>query len=664
MSTLNIDRNSQWRSSRSRPAWEAITNLQRNSRGSSVDLPAAARNTALDDANVLVHELESLEWRIGRLENVAIIRLMKWTGKVAILFYKKLGHMLLRTPLSGLVHKLMGHIAPEEKYRRWLQLHRAADAYVNPSVSAEIVKAGGPLISIVIPVYKPSVPWLKSAIDSVRTQSYPSWQLLVVLDGDPGSEVLAFLQTCALDEPRIQCISGEREGISSALNRGLKAASGAYTAFLDQDDVLEETAVSHVASAILLDNPDILYTDEDYIDEHGEAQLPVFKPAWSPALLLSGMYLCHLLVVSTERAKTIGGFRSAHDGAQDYDILLRLTDRDANVVHIPRILYHWRRHAGSTALDPGAKPYSHLAGLKALQETISRRQLKASVRDGPSPNSYGLSYLFPSEHSAAIVIPTRSPKLLSRMLASLDSTHNDLRREIHVMLHCQGGRADDEIASISKKCGARLIEYRGPFNFSLMNNIAAVGIVSEYLVFMNDDLVVHGDHWLDNLCSPFLRAEVGIVGAQLHYPDSTIQHSGIVTGMSDGVGHAGRFQFGSPFWPCLGVTRNVSAVTGACLAIRRTLFGELGGFDTRLPNNYNDVDLCLSAQRKGSEVVISCDSPLCHEEGRTRRIGTNLPERIAIWTKWGSVLAQADYFYSPNLSRRLETIDLAALESK
>jgi GT2 family glycosyltransferase len=419
-----------------------------------------------------------------------------------------------------------------------------------------------------------------------------------------------------------------------------------------------------VASAILFDHPDILYTDEDYIDQHGEVQLPIFKPAWSPALLFSGMYLCHLLVVSTDQAKAVGGFRSAHDGAQDYDLLLRLTDRDANVVHIPRVLYHWRRHAGSTALSPAAKPYSHLAGLKALEETIARRQLKATVRDGPSPNSYRLSHRFPSEYSAAIIVPTRNPKLLSRMLASLESKQNDLRLEIHVLVHCQGSAADAEIASISRKCGARLIEYRGPFNFALMNNVAAAGISSEYLVFMNDDLVAQGDHWLDHLCSPFFRAEVGIVGAKLHYPDGTIQHSGIVTGMSDGVGHAGRFQFGSPYWPCLSMTRNVSAVTGACLAIRRTLFEELGGFDSRLPNNYNDVDLCLSAQRTGCEVVLSCDSPLCHDEGKTRRIGTNLPERIAIWTKWGSVLAHADYFYSPNLSRRLETIDLATLDSK
>ena len=243
----------------------------------------------------------------------------------------------------------MGHVGPEERYRRWLPLHRANDSYMNPEAAAKIAKADGPLISVVMPVYQPSLPWLKNAIDSVKAQSYPRWQLLVALDGDPGAEVVAYLDACACDEPRIQCISGERGGISSTLNRGLREARGDCTAFLDQDDVLEETALGHVASAIMDNHPDVLYTDEGYIDEKGVPQLPMFKPAWSPALLLSGMYLCHLLVVDTGRARSIGGFRSIYDGAQDYDLVLRLTDHRANVVHLPRILYHWRRHAGSTA---------------------------------------------------------------------------------------------------------------------------------------------------------------------------------------------------------------------------------------------------------------------------------------------------------------------------
>jgi GT2 family glycosyltransferase len=621
-------------------------------------VPSAAERTArLDAEGVLLHELESLEWRIGRLE-ACVIRLLRMAMRATRL-YRRLGHLLLRTPLAGLCHKLMGHIAPDQKYRRWFMLHRATDPYVNSRATADAAKDLGPLISVVLPVYQPQPDWLKTVVDSVRTQSYPNWQLLIVPDGDQNAEVTASLQSLASEDPRIQCISSARGGISSTLNRGLNACSGSYTAFIDQDDILEETALHHAAAAILRDAPDILYTDEDYVDEHGNAQLPVFKPAWSPALLLSCMYFGHLLVVDTERAKAIGGFRSALDGAQDYDLVLRLTDHDASVVHIPRVLYHWRQHAGSTALHRDAKPYSHVAGLKALQETLARRQFNSIVHDGPVANSYRLSYPFSIEDSAAIIIPTRNPKLLSRLLGSLHPVENGLRREVHVILHCQGNQDDEKIAAISSSYGAQVLEYRGPFNFALMNNLAAARVLNRYIVFLNDDVLVRSACWLEDLCAPFLRPEVGIIGAQLHYPDGTIQHSGVVTGIGDGVGHPGRFQLGSPFWPWLELTRNVSAVTGACFAIRRALFEQLGGFDTRFFNNYNDVDLCLRAQSAGFEVVLSSGAGLCHEEGRTRRPGTDLRERIALWTEWGTVLAHVDYFYSPNLSRRLEVIDLA-----
>ena len=659
MSSLSLDHTPRWRSSRSRPVLRPIASTEFNSRVFSCAPSAAGRTAGLDAESVLLYELESLEWRIGRLE-AAFSRLMRmamWATRV----YRRLGHVLLRTPLAGPCRKLMGRIAPDEKYRRWFILHRATDpyAYANSGVTSRIAKDLGPLVSVVIPVYQPHVPWLRTVVDSVRAQFYQNWQLLIVFDGDPSDEVRAHLQSCASEDSRIHCISSDRGGISSTLNMGLNACSGAYTAFVDQDDILEETALSHVVAAILHDEPDILYTDEDYVDEHGNAQLPVFKPAWSPALLLSCMYFGHLLVVDTERAKAIGGFRSAYDGAQDYDFVLRLTDHDASVVHIPRVLYHWRQHQGSTALNRDAKPYSHDAGLRALQETLVRRHFKGTVKSGRTANSYRLSSLFSTEDSAALIIPTRNPKLLSRLLASLPSVKDGLRMEVHVILHCQGNQDDEKIAAICRRYGAHVFEYRGPFNFSLMNNLAAAGLLNRYLVFMNDDILVRSDGWLENLCASFVRPEVGIVGAQLRYPDGTIQHSGVVTGVGDGVGHVGRFQLGSPFWPWLETTRNVSAVTGACFAIRRTVFEQLGGFDTRFLNNFNDVDLCLRAQRTGFEVVLSCGSSLCHEEGRTRRTGTSLHERIAFWTLWGSVLGQADYFSSPNLSRRLETIDLS-----
>ncbi len=645
------------RTSVSRPVAMAILDAKVGRRRSN-DAPWTPLNSpVLSTENVLLNTIQSLDSRLERLE-VSFLRLVRvWTWATRI--YRRIGHALLRTPVAGICHKLMGELAADEKYRSWFLQHRSTDPYADSAIVDIPIQANSGLISVVMPVYQPNLAWLRTAVDSVRSQTYRNWQLLLVLDGDPNQEALSYIHSIAAEDSRIQYISSDRGGISATLNRGLRSCSGDYTAFIDQDDILEPTALVHISAGIAQDEPDILYTDEDYVDEQGVAHLPLFKPAWSPALLLSCMYLGHLIVVNTERAKRMGGFRSPYDGAQDYDFILRLTDEDASVVHIPRVLYHWRRHSNSTAANAAAKPYSHLAGLKALEDTLARRGLTAVVADGPASNNYRLSRVFPAEDSAGIVIPTRNSKLLSRLLSSMENAKDELRRKVHVVLHCQGNREDERIAAVAREFGASVIEYRGPFNFALMNNLAAAQVSNPYLVLMNDDVVVSGDHWLEGLCAPFIRPQVGIVGARLRYPDGTIEHCGVVTGIGEGVGHAGRFQMGSPFWPWLDLTRNVSAVTGACLAIRRALFGDLGGFDTRYFNNYNDVDLCLRVQRAGFEVVLNTCSSLCHEGAKTRQAGTALSERIGFWTQWGAVLAEADHFFSPNLSRKLETIDLS-----
>jgi hypothetical protein len=373
------------------------------------------------------------------------------------------------------------------------------------------------------------------------------------------------------------------------------------------------------------------------------------------------MYLSHLLVVRTERAREVGGFRSLRDGAQDYDLVLRLTDTPRKVAHVPFVLYHRRQHPGSTALNASAKPYTQDAGREALAEALARRKIGAEVYDRPSANTYGWADKNLRADAVSIVIPTRNPALLQRLLSSIVATRDGRGARIRVVLHRSKGNTNEAIVTVARRFGAEITQFAGPFNFSSMNNLAASQTTGPLILFLNDDVVAQAEGWLNGLCAPFLRPEVGVVGADLRYFDGTIQHSGIVLGIGDGVGHAGRFQLGSPFWPWLGLTRNVSAVTGACLAIRRTLFEQLGGFDTRLPDNYNDVDLCLRAQQAGFEIVLSSASLLHHEEGRTRKMKTRLTERIALWTRWGKALREPDHFYSPNLSRRLERIELSAV---
>ena len=615
--------------------------------------------TGLGESDVLLRELESLDRRVAELEAI-----YKRLAKVAIWFtrrYRRLGHMLLRSPFAGAVQRWMGSLAPQEQYRGWLALHRATDPYSSLAARPKGSDGLGPLITVIVPVFQPNLSWLESAVDSIRAQSYPHWELLVVLDGHPGDAVLTYCRSLIRDESRARMILGERGGISSASNLGLNAASGLYTAFLDQDDTVERSALDHIAAVLRCDDPDLLYTDEDYVDEEGRAQLPVFKPGWSPALLLSCMYLSHLLVVRTEGARQVGGFRSSRDGAQDYDLVLRLTDTRCKVAHIPFVLYHRRQHPSSTALNSSAKPYTQGAGREALAEALARRKISAEVYDRPHANTYGWADKDSRADAVSIVIPTRNPTLLQRLLGSIAATRDGRGARIQVVLHRTDRHTNEAIVTVARRFGAEITQFAGPFNFSSMNNLAASQTTGPLILFLNDDVVAQAEGWLNGLCAPFLRPEVGVVGADLRYFDGTIQHSGIVLGIGDGVGHAGRFQLGSPFWPWLGLTRNVSAVTGACLAIRRTLFEQLGGFDTRLPDNYNDVDLCLRAQQAGFEIVLSSASLLHHEEGRTRKTRTRLTERIALWTRWGEALREPDHFYSPNLSRRLERIELSAL---
>ncbi len=642
MSIPVLGRPAAWRSTR--PTWRC-----RNCEPAS--------RAGLSEQGVLLRELKSLDRRLAQLEAVysRLASVAIWLNRR----YRRVGHMLVKSPFAGVVQRWMGSRAPQEQYRSWLALHRSADPYASTEPMPHGWDNPGPLITVIVPVFQPNLSWLKSTVDSIRAQSYSNWQLIVVLDGPPEDVVLEYCRSLAHHEPRARMVLGERGGISAACNLGLSAASGAYMAFVDEDDTVEPSALHHIAAVLRCDDPDILYTDEDYVDQNGRPQLPVFKQGWSPALLLSCMYLSHLLVIRTDRARQIGGFRTLLDGAQDYDLVLRMTDAECKVAHIPFVLYHRRRHPGSTALNNAAKPYAQGAGREALAETLGRRGILAEVYDREHANTFGWSDKDFRAEEVSIMIPTRNPSLLQRLLASIVSTRDGRRARIHVILHRGEPRTDDSIAAVAQRFGASVTSFTGPFNFSLMNNLGARATASPLILFLNDDVLPHGEGWLNGLCAPFLRPEVGIVGADLRYPDGTIQHAGIVLGIGDGVGHAGRFQIGSPFWPWLDLTRNVSAVTGACLATRRTLFEQLGGFDVELPDNWNDVDLCLRAQQAGFEIVLSCASLLRHEEGRTRRTGTRLAERIALWTRWGVALNEPDHFYSPNLSCRIETIELS-----
>ena len=595
-----------------------------------------------------VRHYAELERRLLDIENSRFLRTLQWPGRFLGDWKGRLGQLLLHSPWHPLYLKLVNPHFTADRYRLWVESELAP---------GERRRTREPLISLILPVHNPQRDWLEAAVASVLDQTYGCWQLCVCDDASAQDWVAEHFAGLMSTEPRIRFVrSSERLGISGALNRAGELASGEYTGFLDQDDMLAPHALDCVAQAIQDSQPDLLYSDEDYLDNQGRRVQPIFKPAFSPDLLRCGMYLGHLLVVRTRTLRELGWFRAGYDGSQDYDLALRLAARTAAIRHIPRVLYHWRRHPDSTALDAAAKPYTQAAGLRALSETVTRRDALAVVTAGASPNTYRVRWPVPAGLRASLIVCSRNAKLLKRCLEAIDKHTAHAHRELVIVQH----RAGDIPAMdrLLDACACVRVPYTGPFNFAAMNNLGSRHATGDVLVFMNDDVEPLESEWLTAMLAHAIRREVGAVGAKLVYPSGAIQHAGIVIGIMEGAGHLHRNTFGSPYWNWLPFTRNVSAVTGACLAIRKSVFEELGGFDESFPVNYNDVDLCLRARQAGYEAIVEPAALLRHYECQSRQAGVRLEERYLFEQRWAACLERGDPFYSPHLRRTLEDAGL------
>jgi len=584
-----------------------------------------------------------LEDRLSRVENSVLFRFLRWLGSMGQAYIGRLGQILLRSPLSS-VHALLRPASPaaSSEYAQFLDAEQQQAGDASPWKHQ-------PAISVLMAVCDPKLEWLQEAVQSVRQQTYDRWQLCICDDASRSRDVVSYLAECAESDSRILVTANaERKGISASLNKAAGLASGDYVAFLDHDDRLAPFALHAVAGALQQGPADVLYSDEDWMSSHGVRIKPNLKPDWSPDLLLSCMYMGHLLVVRREKAEQAGWFRPEYDGAQDYDLALRMTAGPATVRHIPKILYHWRRHEGSTAAHPGAKPHAHEAGKAALADALARRGAPAAVVDGPERHTYRVKRTVQSEPLVSIVVCSRNMKLFTRCSRALTKRTAYPWREVILVHHLARGSA------APPREAARVIPYSGPFNFALMNNLAVGAARGEVVVFLNDDVEPLQDDWLTALVAQVQRPEVGIVGAKLVYPRGNIQHAGMAVGIMDGAGHPGRGLHASSLWRWLDLTRNVSAVTGACMAIRRETFESLGGFDTTFPLNYNDVDLCLRVRQAGLEVIYEPAALLRHWEGQSRAAGTRMWEREQFHMRWRNWLSRPDPYYSPFFNPAVE----------
>ena len=531
-----------------------------------------------------------------------------------------------------------------------------------------------PLISVLMPVYNPPLNMLEDAIRSVQGQLYPCWELCIADDASTDVRVQKLLQQYAANDSRIKVLFRKVNGhISAASNSALELVSGEYLALLDNDDVLSEQALFWIADSIVT-NPDagLIYSDEDKLDATGQRYSPNFKPDWNPDLFLSHNMICHLGAYRTDLVRKLGGFREGYEGAQDYDLALRFTELLApqQIVHIPRVLYHWRSHPGSTAKAGIEKNYALLAGERALNDHFARAQVaaKAELLDF---GMYRARYFIPAPAPlVSLIIPTRNGlELIKQCIDSILAKTTYKNYEILVV----DNNSDDPktLAFFDSLAGdnrIRLLRDERPFNYSALNNAAVKEARGEYVGLLNNDIEVISPEWLEEMMGLAIQPGVGAVGARLWYPNNTMQHGGCITGIGGVAGHSHkhlpRGQLG--YFARAQLIQTLSVVTAACLVIKKSIYQEVGGLDEiNLKVAFNDVDFCLRVRESGYRNVWTPYAELYHHESATRGID-DTPEKqmrfmgevLYMKKRWGDSLMN-DPAYSPNLTLDREDFSYA-----
>lgn len=557
--------------------------------------------------------------------------------------------------------------AQPSTYERWLGL------YDQPGSLAVI--ASEKLISILLPVFDPPIIWLRRCLDSVLAQSYPHWELCVVDDASTEPRVRFVLEEYARRDPRIRVVWREHNGhISAASNNALALARGDFVALLDHDDELHPQALAVIVEA-LQRHPQwqLIYSDEDKIDTDGRRYDPYFKPDWNPELLRGQNCVSHLGVYSRALMNAVGGFRVGLEGSQDWDLALRCSERlDAGEIgHVPLVLYHWRAIAGSTAQGMEQKGYAHDAGWRALREHLHRSGIMAKVMEIEGVGgAFRVRYPLPDTSPlVSIIVPTRDRlDLLRRCVDSILERTTYSHYEI-VIVDNQSAESQTlaYLAGFDGHPKVRVHRHDRPFNYSRLNNEAVQACRGNLVCLLNNDIEVITPDWLEELASHAMRPHVGAVGAMLYYPENTIQHAGVVTGMHGVAAHP---YCGMPrgYPGQMGrarLTQNMSAVTAACLMTRREVYQQVGGLDVSLQVAFNDIDFCLRLRQHGYVNVWTPFAELYHHESASRgqedteeKRNRFLGEVEFMKNRWGRQL-EYDPAYNPNLTLAGEPFTLS-----
>lgn len=557
------------------------------------------------------------------------------------------------------VNKILSEIRGTTSYDQWLAGEAAMLVKLNEqSANILLSMSSKPLISVVMPVHNAPPAFLQAAVDSVKAQWYPLWELCICDDGSTRAETPDLINQLCGSDIRIKMIRRVDPGhIAIASNDAIGIATGQYVVFLDHDDQLPPHALLRLAQSVnARPDLDFIYSDEDKLDAAGNRCLPFFKPDWSPVLLWSQNYIGHLMCVRRSLLTQLGGFRQGTQGSQDHDLVLRIAASGAKIEHLPEVLYHWQMHEGSTSASADAKPYAHLAGKDAVSHHLAGRygQQFDQVDDSAYTFVYKPRFKVPPQTLASIIIPTRDhAQLLQDCIDSIFKLTVGIRFEIIILDNrSQEAATKTLFRELATQGRASTIAADLPFNWSLLNNIGRKSAKGEVLVFLNNDTQVISPDWLLRLAEHALLPDVATVGPMLLYPDGTIQHAGVVVGMGGWADHvfkgAAVTHFPSPFVSSV-VPRNVLANTGACVAIATSRFDELGGFDEAFEICGSDVELGIRAHNRGYQNVYLPDVQLYHLESKTRSASVPQNDFEQSSLKYAPYRIQGDPFYNPNL---------------
>lgn len=572
--------------------------------------------------------------------------------------------------------RYLKHYGPKEF---WIRLHERFEpeeipygpwyeAYVPDEQTLEKQRkqkfSQSPLISIAVPAYKTPGVFLRQMLDSVRAQTYGNWELCIA-NASPGEEEMGkILREYAKKDPRIRWMDlKENLGISENTNAAFAMAQGEFVGLLDHDDLLAPNALYEVVKAINeTKDVDVVYTDEDKVTaDLSEHFQPHFKPDFNLDLLRSNNYICHFFVVRRSILAQTGGFRKEFDGAQDHDLIFRCTEQAREIAHVPEILYHWRTHRESTADNPASKMYAYDAGKRAIEAHLARMQVQGTVSHTPDYGFFRVKYPVQGSPLVSVIIPNKDEtETLRSCIRSLKENTTYKNFEILII---ENNSTTKEIFSyykeLSQEENIRIFNWKKEFNYSAINNFGARKARGEYLLFLNNDIQVITPDWMEEMLGVCQREEVGAAGVKLIYPDNTIQHAGCVIGIGGIAGHmfvdmpAER----SGYLHKASLLQDMSAVTAACMMIKRSVFQKVKGFTEELAVAFNDVDLCLKVRREGYLIVYDPYARLYHMESKTRGAEDSEAKMRRFQTEieymrchWLDILKKGDPYYNKNLS--------------